>query len=92
VKDSEWAGCRKREPPWRRRSLRYPRSSRSEAVNFNISLTIYGFVAALTILMVIRIVLLPALIIAAVVLVIIAELKASNGELYRYPLTIRFIR
>lgn len=36
--------------------------------------------------------LLMALGIAALILVIIAAIKASSGELYRYPLTIRFIK
>jgi len=63
-----------------------------EAVNFNISVTIYALAAALLMLIVIGIVLLPAVIITAVVLAIIAGVKASNGELYRYPFIIRFIK
>ena len=30
--------------------------------------------------------------IAMVVLTIIASVKASNGQIYRYPLTIRFLK
>ena len=33
-----------------------------------------------------------ALGIAYVILVIIASVRANNGQLYRYPLTIRFVR
>jgi uncharacterized Tic20 family protein len=36
-------------------------------------------------------VLLPAVVIVDIVFLIIAALKASNGEAYRYPLTIRLI-
>jgi len=37
-------------------------------------------------------VLLPAVVVLDIVLVIIAGVKAANGEFYRYPLTIRFIK
>jgi uncharacterized protein len=30
--------------------------------------------------------------IGAIVLIVIAAIKASNGEFYRYPLSIRFIK
>jgi hypothetical protein len=63
-----------------------------ESLNFQISMTIYGSVAALTLLVIIGILLLPAVFIADVVLTIVAAIKASNGESYRYPLTIRFIK
>lgn len=62
-----------------------------EAINFQISMTIYGIVAAILVLLLIGIVIGIALMIAWVVLVIIASVKANNGERYRYPLTIRFI-
>ena len=63
-----------------------------ESINFQISMTIYTIIAGLSILLVIGIVLLPAIIIANLVFVIIAGVKAANGEFYRYPLTIRFIK
>jgi uncharacterized protein len=63
-----------------------------EAVNFNISVTIYLVIAAVLILAFIGFVLLPAIGIASVVLVIIAGLKANDGHAYRYPFTIRFIK
>jgi uncharacterized Tic20 family protein len=62
-----------------------------EAVNFQISMVIYEFVAALLICAVVGIVLLPLLIVLDVIFVIVAAVKASNGEAYRYPLTIRLI-
>ena len=74
-----------------------------ESLNFQISLAVYllagtGITVSL-ILVIIGIFLVP-LLIAAVVLgtlldvifIIIAAVKASNGEFYRYPLTIRFIQ
>jgi len=63
-----------------------------EAVNFQITMFIAFFVAALLIFVVIGIFLLPVLGILDVVLVIIASLKASNGEHYRYPFAWRVIK
>jgi len=63
-----------------------------ESVNFQISMTIYTIVAALSTFILIGFVLLPAVIVLNIVLVIIAGVKAANGEFYRYPLTIRFVK
>lgn len=63
-----------------------------ESLNFQISMTIYGLIASLLILVFIGIFLLIALVIADVVFVIIASVKTSNREVYRYPLTIRFLK
>lgn len=62
-----------------------------EALNFNISFMIYGIVAGLLILLAIGLVLLPIVLITWVVLVIIGAVRASNGEYYRYPMTIRLV-
>ena len=63
-----------------------------EAVNFQISMLIYGVIAAILIFACIGAVLLPAVIIFDVVFLLIAAVKANNGQHYRYPLTIRFIK
>ena len=63
-----------------------------ESVNFQISFIIYALVAALLVIVVIGIVLLIALGVGMLVLVIVAGIKASNGEKYRYPMSIRFIK
>jgi uncharacterized protein len=63
-----------------------------EALNFQISLMIYGIIAGILCLILIGFLLLIALAVLQIVLVIIAAIKVSNGEHYRYPLTIRFIR
>jgi uncharacterized Tic20 family protein len=62
-----------------------------EAINFQISMSIYTILAGLSMLIVVGIVLLPAVIITNLVLIVIASVRASRGEFYRYPLTIRFI-
>ena len=63
-----------------------------ESINFQISMTLYGVVAAVLILVVIGIFLLIGIGILDIVLVIVAAVKANAGEKFRYPLTIRFIR
>ena len=62
-----------------------------ESLNFQISMLIYFVLLAPTLCILIGFVLLPALVLANVVFVVIASMKASNGETYRYPLTIRLI-
>lgn len=63
-----------------------------EALNFNICFTIYLIAAWLTIFILIGFLLLPAVGIAWLVLVILATIKASNGEMYRYPLIFRLVK
>ena len=62
-----------------------------EAINFQISMSIYTILAGFSIFIVVGLVLLPSVIITNLVLIVIASMKASRGEFYRYPLTIRFI-
>lgn len=59
-----------------------------EALNFQISVLIYGIIMAITI---IGIVLLIPLAIFAFVAAVIAAVRAANGEPFRYPLSIRLI-
>ena len=63
-----------------------------ESLNFQISMTIYMAISGLLILVVVGIALIAILVLVDVVCVIIASIKASNGESYQYPLTIRFIK
>jgi len=62
-----------------------------EALNFNISFLIYGIASVLLIILLVGILLLPIVFVTWFVLVIVAAVKASAGEDYRYPLTIRFV-
>ena len=63
-----------------------------ESMNFQISMFIYGLVAGLLIFVCVGMVLLPAVIIVDIVFVIIAAIKANDGQAYRYPVTIRLIK
>ena len=62
-----------------------------EALNFHISVYLYAFVSFLLCFVFIGILLLPVVAIGSVVCAIIACVKASNGEFYRYPLTLRLV-
>ncbi len=63
-----------------------------EAVNFQISIAIYSLICIPLVFIIIGIFLLIALGIIDLVCIIIAAIKANNGEHYRYPITIRFIK
>lgn len=63
-----------------------------EALNFQITMTIYGIIAGILVIVFIGLVLLGILIIVNVILVAIAASTAYKGESYHYPFTIRFFR
>ena len=69
----------------------YVRAHAIESLNFNLTWLLYAVVAVILAFVLIGIAILIALGIAYVILVIIASVRANNGEFYRYPLTIRFI-
>ncbi|MEW6237486.1 MAG: DUF4870 domain-containing protein [Candidatus Omnitrophota bacterium] len=61
-----------------------------EALNFQISVTIYGLVCALLLFVVVGFFLLPVLAVFWFVAIIVAAIKANDGKSFRYPITIRF--
>jgi uncharacterized Tic20 family protein len=63
-----------------------------EALNFGISIAIYGVVALVGALLLVGIPFLIVGVVAWVVLASLAAAKASQGQAYRYPLTLRLIR
>lgn len=63
-----------------------------ESLNFQISMMIYSVAAIPTLCIFIGFFLLPLLVVLDAVFAIIAAIKASSGEHYRYPLTIRFVK
>lgn len=73
-----------------------------EALNFNLSVFVYGIIGSI-LLVVLGIVtlglgllvLVPvalAAIVAWLVLTVVAAMRANEGHVYRYPLTIRFVK
>ncbi len=61
-------------------------------LNFQISLFIYYIVAAILMFVVIGVFIAIGLWLFSIVMTIIAALKASEGEHFEYPITIRFIK
>ena len=61
-------------------------------MNWIISSLIYGIICYLLIFLLIGFVLLPALGICSIIFIIIGSIKANNGEIWPYPLSIHFIK
>jgi hypothetical protein len=64
----------------------------AEAFNFHLSFALYSLCCVPLVFLGVGIVLLVALGVATLVLAIIAAIRASDGILYRYPLTIRLLK
>lgn len=62
-----------------------------EALNFQITIAIAAIISSLLMFLLIGFIVLPLVIVLDVVLCIIAALKANQGQIYRYPLTLRLI-
>jgi uncharacterized Tic20 family protein len=76
---------------WKRDTNSFVASEAKEAMNFNISVSIYALVALVLCLIFIGIPLLIALHSFQVICIIIAALKASDGRSFRYPLNLRLV-
>lgn len=77
-----------------------------ESINFQLSLIVYSFVGVLLLvvsailvivfigifMLVIVGLIVLALFVFSLIVVIVASVRASNGEMYRYPLSIRFLK
>ena len=63
-----------------------------EALNFQLSILIYGIISTILTIVLVGIVLLVIVLIFSFVSSIVAAVKAAGGEEYRYPLTIRFVK
>jgi uncharacterized protein len=63
-----------------------------EALNFQITLMLASFVAALLCLVLIGFLLLPVVGIGGLVFTIIAGIKANEGVKYRYPVCLRLVK
>jgi uncharacterized Tic20 family protein len=69
----------------------YVHSNASEALNFHLSLLIYGLCCIPLIFIVIGIPILILLWIGSLVFSIVAAIRASDGKTYHYPLTLRLV-
>jgi uncharacterized Tic20 family protein len=63
-----------------------------EAFNFQLSILIYLIVSGLLCFACIGFVLVPAIVIGDIIFLLVAAINANEGNHYRYPLTIRFIK
>jgi uncharacterized protein len=63
-----------------------------ESLNFQITMAIALIASWLMIFILIGIALIPLVYLADLVFIIIATIKASENKLYKYPLSIRFIK
>ena len=74
-----------------RKESDYVAQNAREALNFHISMLIYGLCCIPLVFILIGIPLLVVLGLGSLILAIIATIKASNGLCYRYPLTLRLV-
>jgi uncharacterized protein len=63
-----------------------------ESLNFQISMTIYAIISFFLVFVFVGFFLLFVLLITDLILVIKGVVKANDGQPFRYPLTIRFIK
>ena len=76
----------------KRETMPFVDDQAKEALNFNITVAIAAVVCGLLMFVLIGFVLLPLLGLAWLVFIIIAAIKANEGERYRYPFTLRLIK
>lgn len=63
-----------------------------ESLNFQISVLIYLAISLVLLLLVVGIMFLMVIPLIALILTVVASVRANDGEYYRYPLCIRFIK
>ena len=74
-----------------RKESEYVAANAREALNFHISVPIYSLCCIPLVFILIGIPLLIVLGLGSLILAIIATIKASDGQCYRYPLTLRLV-
>lgn len=67
-------------------------SESKEALNFQLSVSIYMIIAVILVIVLVGFVLVPAVTVFDIIMIIMAAVASSKGTSYRYPLTIRFIK
>jgi uncharacterized Tic20 family protein len=77
---------------WKKEQMAFVGDQAREALNFQISMTIYGAIAFLLLFVAIGFVLLPLIWVLDIIFTIIAGVKANDGVLYRYPMTLRLVK
>ena len=75
-----------------RRESEYVAANARAALNFHLSLLIYAICCIPLVFVFIGVPILMAMGVGSLVLSIMAAMKASNGEAYRYPLTLSLVK
>jgi uncharacterized Tic20 family protein len=70
----------------------YAASNAREALNFHISVYLYAICSIPLVLILIGIPLIIIVGLGSLIFAIVAAIKASQGDCYRYPLTIRLVK
>lgn len=66
----------------------FTKENARNALNWQISLTIYSIISIVLMIVLIGFLLIPVLILLNLVFCIMAAVKASDGEIWEYPITI----
>lgn len=77
---------------WRRDSSEFVADHAREALNFNITVALAALVCIALMVVFVGFILGTALFIGWLVLTLIAAIRASEGERYRYPLSLRLVK
>jgi len=77
---------------WKRDTNAFVANEAKEAMNFNISVSIYALIGVLLCFVLIGIPLLIALHTFQVICIIVGALKGSDGRPFRYPLNLRLVK
>jgi uncharacterized Tic20 family protein len=76
----------------KRNEMPFVNDQGKEAINFQISFSIYFLIGWALWAVVIGMIILPVVYLSWLVLMIMAAIKSNNGVAYRYPATIRLIK
>lgn len=71
---------------------KFAKDNAREALNWQISITIYYIISFVLIIILVGILLMVALGVINLVFCILAAVKASDNQVWNYPLTIRFLK
>lgn len=74
-----------------RESAAYVDDQGREALNFQLSILVYMLLSFALILVLIGLLMFPLLWVFQICMMVVAAVRANDGETYRYPLTIRFL-
>ncbi len=63
-----------------------------QAINFQLSIIIYSIGSAILLIIGIGLILLFAIGIFAFIMIVVASIKAANGEIFQYPLSLQLLK